>query len=132
MAYISANDVKAIRASLKKAFGKTIKFSVTKEHYTKVNVCIMASSIPEVTEYVMASGEDNIRINHNWYKDHFKEMPVLLEMMNKIMQSIFHAEGGLEYYDNTDIQTDYFDTAFYIHVGIGKWDKPYVAMEVNK
>ena len=27
-------------------------------------------------------------------------------------------------YDNSDIQTDYFDVNFYLHLHLGKWDKP--------
>ena len=29
-------------------------------------------------------------------------------------------------WDNSDSQTDYFDVNYYILMGIGKWDKPYV------
>jgi len=29
------------------------------------------------------------------------------------------------HYDNSDSQTDYFDTNFYIHLAIGKWNKPF-------
>ena len=29
-------------------------------------------------------------------------------------------------WDNSDSQTDYFDVNYYIHMGIGKWEKPYV------
>lgn len=28
-------------------------------------------------------------------------------------------------YDDSDIQTDYFDVNFYLHLNIGKWDKHY-------
>ena len=28
-------------------------------------------------------------------------------------------------HDNSDIQTDYFDVGWYIHVNVGKWNKPY-------
>lgn len=28
-------------------------------------------------------------------------------------------------YDNSDSYTDYFDTRFYLHVEIGKWNKPF-------
>ena len=33
---------------------------------------------------------------------------------------------GTIYYDRSDIQTDYFDVAYYISIHIGKWDKPYI------
>ena len=29
------------------------------------------------------------------------------------------------HYDNSDIMTDYFDTAYYIHICIGTYEKPY-------
>jgi hypothetical protein len=31
-----------------------------------------------------------------------------------------------EWYDETDAQIDYFNTAFYIDINVGKWNKPYV------
>ena len=30
------------------------------------------------------------------------------------------------YYDNSDVMTDYFDTAWYMHICIGTYEKPYV------
>lgn len=29
------------------------------------------------------------------------------------------------HYDKSDIMTDYFNCAWYIHINIGQWDKPY-------
>ena len=28
-------------------------------------------------------------------------------------------------YDDSDGMIDYFDTNFYMHLNVGKWDKPY-------
>ena len=133
MAYVSKEDVQAIRKGLKKTFGKTIKFSVTKEQHSKVNVNILASSIPEITQLVEECGgqDRELQINHFWYTDHYKDNPVVLDVLSKMMGQILYADGGKQYYDRSDSQSDYFDCAFYIHVGIGKWDKPYQAMEVK-
>ena len=30
------------------------------------------------------------------------------------------------YYDKSDAMTDYFDTAYYFHLNVGQWDKPYI------
>ena len=38
MAYISTNEVKEVRKALKEKFGKNIKFSVTRDHYTGISV----------------------------------------------------------------------------------------------
>lgn len=32
---------------------------------------------------------------------------------------------GPDWYDRSDIQTDYFDTSWYIDINIGLWNKPY-------
>ena len=38
---------------------------------------------------------------------------------------LIQATLGAGWYDNSDIQTDYFDTAYYININVGKWNKPY-------
>lgn len=44
----------------------------------------------------------------------------------EFLTELFAAMRGDVWYDNSDIQTDYFDTAYYLNVNVGKWDKPYV------
>ena len=36
------------------------------------------------------------------------------------------AMRGNLWYDNSDIMTDYFDTAYYLNINVGQWNKPYV------
>jgi hypothetical protein len=59
-------------------------------------------------------------VNPYWYQDHFSGVAKVA------LREIFKGMFGADYYDNSDIQTDYFDTAYYVDVNIGKWDKPYV------
>ena len=47
------------------------------------------------------------------------------EIVNIMKTAPANAEGGREYYDNSDAMIDYFDTAFYTNISIGKWNKPY-------
>jgi len=44
-----------------------------------------------------------------------------LEIIDKIVKSMYTAD----YYDESDAMTDYFNTAYYVSVNIGKWDKPF-------
>jgi hypothetical protein len=37
--------------------------------------------------------------------------------------------GGKVYFDESDAMTDYFHTAFYTHLSIGKWDQDYSCVE---
>jgi hypothetical protein len=39
---------------------------------------------------------------------------------------------GSEWYDRSDVQTDYFDTAYYMDVNVGQWNKPYIFEDKKK
>ena len=117
MAYITTEEVKVIRQNLKKAFPVKAgwKLSVTREHYSSVRVRVMQA--PRV--YDMQGHES---VNHMWIKDHYGDSKKgqALQKMNEII----HAE----HWDESDIMTDYFNCAFYVTMGIGKWDKDCIAV----
>ena len=48
--------------------------------------------------------------------------PKYTELFEKILRII----RGEDWFDHSDAQTDYFHTAYYISMAIGKWNKPYV------
>ena len=135
MAYINAEQVKAIRLALKKEFPE-FKFSVTKRHHSEVDVRLMSGPSFD-KQKVWHRGEEVVvdlnnmdtwsTINHyhtHWYGKYE-------EFFNKIIEIIktapFKAGVGDLWFDESDSMTDYFHTAYYMSIGIGKWDKPYVA-----
>lgn len=63
--------------------------------------------------------EKYLQINPYWYQDHFSN-----KVIRKFLDEVFRAlnDGN---HDNSDIQTDYFDVGWYVHVNVGKWNKPY-------
>jgi len=134
MAYINAEQVKAIRLALKKEFPE-FKFSVTKRHHSEVDVRLMSGPSFD-KQKVWHRGEEVVvdlnnmdtwsTINHyhtHWYGKYE-------EFFNKIIEIIktapFKAGVGDLWFDDSDSMTDYFHTAYYMSIGIGKWDKPYV------
>lgn len=60
------------------------------------------------------------QVNQYHYKEHFSGKS--LDIMDRIVKSMYAAD----YYDNSDAMTDYFDTAYYINIQIGQWDKPFI------
>jgi len=62
--------------------------------------------------------KDYIQVNPYHYNSHFtgKAQNFLHEL---------HIALNKGNHDNSDTQTDYFDIGWYVHVNIGKWDKPY-------
>lgn len=112
MAYINRETSAKIRKALKEAFPE-IKFSVSIENHMSLNVCIMAS--PYFDEGA------KFGVNHYWMDEHFEGQQ--LAVLKRVEQII--KEVG-EWFDNSDVMTDYFHTAFYYNIAVGKWNKPHV------
>ena len=129
MAYISATDVQAIRTELKAKFPKW-KFAVRKSSGSlAVDVNIMQGT--ESFDDHFSNGRRYAQVNQYWIADHFKDTSErqAIEMINEIMHNAPGRAGGKQFFDHSDAQTDYFHTAFYTHLSIGKWDKEYVCIE---
>ncbi len=60
-----------------------------------------------------------LQVNQYWIDEHYTG--VSLEFLNKVKGAMMAAD----YYDRSDAQIDYFDTAYYYDINIGSWDKPY-------
>jgi hypothetical protein len=129
MAYISATDVQAIRTELKQRFPKW-KFAVRKGAGSlSVDVNIMQGT--ESFDDHFSNGRRYAQVNQYWIADHFKDSSErqAIEMINEIMHNAPGRAGGKQYFDESDAMTDYFHTAFYTHLSIGKWDKDYTCVE---
>lgn len=126
MAYISAKEVKAIREELKREFPKH-RFSVTKDSGgLAVGVSVMKGPediLADIGECYEGAGYAQINHYHtHMYGKHQKFFDKVVEV---IKTAPAKAEGGSAWYDNSDAMIDYFDTAFYMHVNVGKYGKGY-------
>lgn len=112
MAYVDAQKTKDIRAALKAEF-PNVKFSVRKEGHISLNVTVLESPY----------FDDGVHSNVNQYyiHSHFEGAP--RDFLKKVDEIIRKAG---EWWDKSDIMTDYFNTAFYYHIQVGSWDKPHV------
>ena len=132
MAYISAEDVKAIRNELKEAFPK-FKFAVRKGSGSlSVDVVVQRATFAFQDQFEKSfQGKRYAQVNQYWIKDHFsdaEEREFMLKV-NEIMHNAPGRAGGKVYFDESDAMTDYFHTAFYTHLSIGQWDKEYECVE---
>lgn len=125
MAYITAEDVKAIRTELKQAFPKW-KFGVRKGSGSlSVDVNIMKGTCS-------FEGKDYAQVNQYWIDSHWTdaEDAMALKKINEIMHNApGRANPDRKFFDHSDAMTDYFHTAFYTHLSIGQWDKRYECVE---
>ena len=126
MAFINAEDVKAIRNELKATFPK-FKFGVRKQDFHKVSVTIKEG--PTDFSDCFTHGEGYAQINQyhtHMYGKHQK----LFDAIHKIIRTApIKGDGYWKnkgWYDNSDSMIDYFDTAYYISMNVGSWNQPYV------
>ena len=80
-----------------------------------------AKSRPEHSPFRPAVG--NIDVNTYWYHEHFSGVA------KTFLTEMIAAMKGPEFFDHSDIQSDYFHLSHYIDINIGQWNKPYALVK---
>ena len=134
MAYMNQEKKAVIKTNLDKALkGTGVKYSLSVRSHMTIVCTVKSAPIDLIDNYNKTvanrpggfrngySIEENtcLDVNPYWYKEHFSGKA--LELVDKIVKAMYTAN----YYDNSDAMTDYFDTAYYVDVNIGKWNKPF-------
>ena len=122
MAYMNqekkAKIVAAVKPILKK-YG--VKGTLSVRNHMAIVLNVKAGKVDFFTDY--GDREDalkfGIQVNPYWFQDHFTGKS------KKFLAEAFDAMKSAGYYNNSDAQIDYFDTAYYFDINIGKWNKPY-------
>lgn len=108
--------VEIIRKWLKETYPR-YKFSVTQNGYRSINIYLVKADFEAFTK---ESGLIYKDINHY----HIGTDRAITERAREVMLNV--CDFTMSYnYDNSDVMTDYFDTNFYLTLGIGRYDKPY-------
>lgn len=110
MAYIRPEQVAEMRNEIKKLCPSKEgwKVSVTTENYSTVRVRLLQGPLDFGTTYR--------GVNHYYIDKHYSgKQKDILEAIKKITHK--------NWYDNSDAMTDYFDTAWYVDISIGRCDR---------
>jgi len=113
MAYVSQEDKKARMPAIKailKEYG--LKGTVRVRHHMVLVLTIREGEID--------FGKDHAQVNPYWIESHYEG--TAQEALTKLRDAL----KGEDYYDRSDIMTDYFDVSHYVDINIGNWNKPYV------
>ena len=62
----------------------------------------------------------SLDVNPYWFQEHFTGKA------KAFLSEAFKALKSADWYDESDAMTDYFNTAYYVDLNIGKWNKPYI------
>lgn len=135
MAYMSQAKKKELAPAIKNVLKKYgVKGSIGVDNHSSLVVTIREGSIDfigmanaqnkEISErrgMPYYPNDGYIQVNHNYPENYGEAAPFIEELSN--------AMHGTDWYNNSDIMTDYFDVAWYVDINIGKWDKPYKLVE---
>jgi hypothetical protein len=135
MAYMNQEKKAKIQGKLKPILAKFgLKGSLSVRNHS--SICLLIKSGPidfignsnetcsrdqyQVAQGFKVSKETYTDVNPYHYKSHFSG--IAKEALDEILPAMYSAD----YYDESDAMTDYFNTAYYVHVTVGCWDRPYV------
>ena len=127
-------EKKAIIASkLKPVFKKYgVKGSLSVNNHSTIVLTVKSGKIDFIKNYNSttanqpggfrngSAAEKYLSINPYWFQEHFSGQSK--EFLTEAMTAL----KGAGWYNNSDAQIDYFDTAYYVDINIGKWNKPYI------
>ena len=129
MAYINQEGKAKIAQALKPILEKyKVKGTLSIRNNSTLTLTIKSSPIDFIGNYndvllgkgvVMRAASRCLDINPYWFKEHFTGTAL------QFLTEAFEALKSNGWFDKSDISTDYFHTAYYIGIDIGKWDKPY-------
>ena len=145
MAYITQEMKKELAPAIKsvlKKFG--VKGTISINHNTSLNVNIKEGDIDFIGIYNAEAKTQVERGNISWYgrkitHGYYQENPYRvyepydrkLTIVEKFINELQVAMRGTMYYNNDDIMTDYFDSAYFMGINIGKYNKPYKLTETS-
>ena len=134
MAYMNQQKKAKIAAALKPVLKKYgIKGTLSVRDHSSINLNIKSGKIDFIgnsnrvcgsSHYLTSSGfrpitQGYIDVNPFWFQDHFDGVA------KAFLTEAFAALKSADYYDRSDAMVDYFDTAYYYNIFIGKWSQPY-------
>ena len=124
MAYIGAQDVKAIRDELKATF-PNFKFGVRKGSGSlSVEVTIKQGPV-DFAEVFKGERTAYAQINE-FHLYLYGKHEAFFDQVLTIIKTAPANAGGRAWFDKSDAMTDYFHVAYYINLNVGEWNAPYV------
>ena len=135
MAYMNQERKQKIAQTLKPILAKyKVKGSLKVRSHMTIVLTLKSGAIDFIGNSNRVCGNDFYQVargfkpNTNGYDQvnpyHFQSHydGVAKEFLTEALKALKSAD----WYDESDAMTDYFNTAYYVDVNIGNWDKPYI------
>ena len=126
MAYMDQTRKATISAAVKPILTKYgVKGSLSVRNHSTICLTLKSGSIDFIGDLNTERDKNELRkdyaldVNPYWFQEHYTGKAL------KFLREVFNAMKSADWYDRTDAMIDYFDTAYYVDVNVGKWNKPY-------
>ncbi len=138
MAYMNQERKAKINQALKPVLAKyKVKGSLSVRNHSSIVLTLKSGKIDFIENFIKTDADsfvgrkmdqsqiDYLRknqsmdVNPYWFQDHFSGDA------KAFLTEAFKALKSADWYDESDAMTDYFNTAYYVDVNVGKWSKPY-------
>jgi len=139
MAYMNQERKAKIATAIKPILAKYgVKGSLSVRNHSTICLTVKSGKIDFIENFINTDHNtwtgrkmeqrtiDSIRksqsldVNPYWFQEHFSGVA------KDFLTEAFQALKAADWYDESDAQTDYFNTAYYVDLNIGKWNKPYL------
>jgi hypothetical protein len=81
------------------------------------------SKLPRPEHLPFQPADKNICVNTYWAHEHFTGKA------KDFIVAAIDALKGPDFFDHSDISTDYFHRSHYVDINIGRWNKPYTVTQ---
>ena len=113
MAYVSQEMKTQLAPAIKSVLSRYgVKASISVRHHSSLVVTIKSGNID--------FGGDYIQVNEYWINEHYTGVA------RDFLTELLAAMKGPDYFNDDNVQIDYFHRSHYTDICIGKWDRPYV------
>jgi hypothetical protein len=134
MAYMNQERKQKIAKALKPILAKyKVKGSLSVRNHMSIVLILKSGAIDFIGNSNRVCGNDFYQVargfkpndtgydqvNPYWIKDHYDGFA------KDFLTEALAALKSADWYDESDAMTDYFNTAYYVDINIGKWNKPY-------
>lgn len=115
MAYVSQQMKNKLAPGIKSVLKKyNMKGSIAVSNHSTLVVNLREGDID------FGVDRENFQVNPYWIDDHYEGVA------RKFLNELLAAMRGSDFYDRSDIMTDYFDVSHYTDINVGRFSKPYV------
>jgi hypothetical protein len=119
MAYVSQEDKSKLAPKIRAVLSTyKMKGTISVRHNSTLVVTIKSG--------VIDFGGDIADVNIYWIHEHYKGVA------RKFLTELLNAMKGPDFYDHTDLASDYFNVSHYTDIRIGSWKQNYKLQDVEK